>query len=316
MASVLIIEDEQDILENIAEILNFQSYVTFTANNGRQGINIALEKKPDLILCDILMPMINGYDVLQKIREHDEMSHIPFIFITALSERENFRKGMTIGADDYLSKPFTHDELTNAVSSLLHKQQTRETYFRKQLTQIEQESGQRLLTLEVENAEKNEQIRKIKKQNETLNEKLQQKDVELMEETMRIMEVNNKVKELEDTIVNELKGGKLSPKERVLLSDLKSKINTKTILFNNWASFQLKFNQAFPGYIGRLTKRFKNLTQYEIIMTTSSLMGLNTHQMANMLNISTDSVRKSRYRLKKKLGLKKEDDLLNFIHSV
>jgi CRP-like cAMP-binding protein len=120
-SSVLVIDDNKDIRENTAEILDLAGYKTFTAENGKKGVEIALREKPSLIVCDIMMPELDGYGVLHLIRKNPETEHLPFIFLTAKSERTDFRKGMDMGADDYITKPFEDLELLTAVEMRLKK---------------------------------------------------------------------------------------------------------------------------------------------------------------------------------------------------
>ena len=120
-ASILVIDDNIDIRENTAEILDLAGYKTFTAENGKKGVEIALKEKPSLIVCDIMMPELDGYGVLHLIRKNPETEHVPFIFLTAKTERTDFRKGMDMGADDYITKPFEDLELLTAVEMRLKK---------------------------------------------------------------------------------------------------------------------------------------------------------------------------------------------------
>src|SRR6476660_4159088 len=119
--TILVIDDNTDIRENTAEILELAGYKTFTAENGKQGVEIALKEKPDLIVCDIMMPELDGYGVLHLLRKNPETQNIPFIFLTAKTERSDFRKGMEMGADDYVTKPFDGIELLNAIEIRLKK---------------------------------------------------------------------------------------------------------------------------------------------------------------------------------------------------
>ncbi|GAB4050020.1 response regulator [Spirosoma litoris] len=121
MKTILIIEDNTDIRENTAEILELAGYRTLTAENGKIGIEQALASHPDLIICDIMMPVLDGYGVLHIVNKNPELNGIPFIFLTAKSERVDFRKGMELGADDYLTKPFDDTELLNAVEGRLNR---------------------------------------------------------------------------------------------------------------------------------------------------------------------------------------------------
>ena len=118
---ILVIDDNNDIRENTAEILELAGYKTITAENGKKGVELALSEKPALIICDIMMPELDGYGVLHLLRKNDETQNIPFIFLTAKTERSDFRKGMEMGADDYVTKPFDDIELLNAVEVRLKK---------------------------------------------------------------------------------------------------------------------------------------------------------------------------------------------------
>src|SRR5215204_764051 len=121
MKSILVIEDNKDIRENTAEILDLAGYKIFTAENGKKGVDIAVREKPDVIVCDIMMPELDGYGVLHMLRKNEITEAIPFIFLTAKTERSDFRKGMEMGADDYVTKPFEDIELLNAIEIRLKK---------------------------------------------------------------------------------------------------------------------------------------------------------------------------------------------------
>jgi CRP-like cAMP-binding protein/ActR/RegA family two-component response regulator len=121
MKTILLIEDNADIRENTAEILELAGYRVLTAENGKAGIEQALHTRPDLIICDIMMPVLDGYGVLHIVNKNPELAGIPFIFLTAKSERGDFRRGMELGADDYLTKPFDDTELLSAVEGRLNR---------------------------------------------------------------------------------------------------------------------------------------------------------------------------------------------------
>lgn len=121
MKQLLLIEDNAEIRENTAEILELAGYDVRTAENGKIGVELALEKKPDLIICDIMMPVLDGYGVLHLINQNKDLAGIPFIFLTAKAERGDFRKGMEMGADDYITKPFNDVELMTAIERRLRK---------------------------------------------------------------------------------------------------------------------------------------------------------------------------------------------------
>jgi two-component system, OmpR family, alkaline phosphatase synthesis response regulator PhoP len=121
MYKILIIEDTEDVRENIREILELENFKTIVAENGRIGVDLAMKEYPHLIISDISMPEMDGYQVLATLRNHPETAIIPFIFLTAQSIHIDRRHGMELGANDYLTKPFTCDELLNAVRTQLER---------------------------------------------------------------------------------------------------------------------------------------------------------------------------------------------------
>ena len=121
MKKVLIIEDNQDVRENTADILGLAGYDTATAENGKIGVEIATQILPDVIVCDIMMPELDGFEVLEILNKNNQTASIPFIFLTAKTEKIDMRKGMNLGADDYLTKPFNEQELLDAIKSRLKK---------------------------------------------------------------------------------------------------------------------------------------------------------------------------------------------------
>ncbi|BAZ29897.1 response regulator receiver, CheY-like protein [Cylindrospermum sp. NIES-4074] len=122
MKKILVIEDDQLIRDNILKLLELENFDVVGVEDGYEGILLAKEQIPDLILCDVMMPNINGYEVLTQLRCNPATETIPFIFITALADKANLRQGMELGADDYLFKPFMSDELLKAITTRLAKQ--------------------------------------------------------------------------------------------------------------------------------------------------------------------------------------------------
>ncbi len=121
MKKILVIEDNPEMLENIAEMLELFNYSVLKAGNGLKGIESARKERPELIICDIMLPDIDGYKVLQKLEEDAFTNGTPFIFLTAKAEKSDVRKGMNLGADDYLTKPFDKADLINAVEARLKR---------------------------------------------------------------------------------------------------------------------------------------------------------------------------------------------------
>jgi CheY-like chemotaxis protein/CRP-like cAMP-binding protein len=131
MKTILIIEDNADVRENTAEILELSNYRVLQAENGKLGVEVAQKMKPDLIICDIMMPVLDGYGVIHLLNKNPDTASIPFVFLTAKSERTDFRKGMEMGADDYIAKPFDDIELLKAVESRLKKNDILKAEFSK-----------------------------------------------------------------------------------------------------------------------------------------------------------------------------------------
>jgi len=121
MKKVLLVEDNEILRENTAEILELANYQVYTCENGKTGVETALKEVPDLIICDIMMPVLDGFGVLHLLQKNPSTQNIPFIFLTARTEHTDFRKGMESGADDYITKPFTGIELLKAVESRIKK---------------------------------------------------------------------------------------------------------------------------------------------------------------------------------------------------
>jgi DNA-binding response OmpR family regulator len=121
MKKILLIEDNMEVRENTEEILSLANYRVVTAPNGKIGVDLAQRERPDLIVCDIMMPELDGYGVLHILSKSEETAPIPFIFLTAKAEKTDIRKGMVLGADDYLTKPFDDTDLLNAIEVRLRK---------------------------------------------------------------------------------------------------------------------------------------------------------------------------------------------------
>ncbi len=133
--TILVIEDNAEMCDNISSILHLNKYKVLKAPDGKTGVELAYENKPDLILCDVMMPELDGYGVLHILSKHPETSDIPFIFLTAKAENTDFRKGMSLGADDYITKPFDGLDLLKAVETRLKKNEHLKSAFDSGLTE-------------------------------------------------------------------------------------------------------------------------------------------------------------------------------------
>ena len=138
MTRILVIEDQPDLRGSIVEQLEYEGFEVFDAPDGQDGVQVARDKLPDLIVCDIMMPKLDGYGVLLELRSDPSTAAIPFIFLTARAGRSDFRKGMELGADDYLTKPFTQDELLGAIQVALEKRQMLKGLYEQQTEELRQ----------------------------------------------------------------------------------------------------------------------------------------------------------------------------------
>jgi CRP-like cAMP-binding protein len=121
MKKILVIEDNNEVRENLEEILELSGYQVISAEDGKTGVELALTERPDLILCDVMMPRLDGFGVLNILSKKSQTADVPFIFLTAKAEKSDFRRGMNLGADDYITKPFYKDELLAVLETRLKK---------------------------------------------------------------------------------------------------------------------------------------------------------------------------------------------------
>src|SRR6185436_7335610 len=121
MKTILVIEDEPEMRRNITALLRYHDYKPIEAENGRVGLALAQREKPDLVLCDVMMPELDGHGVLQALQQDAQLALIPFIFLTAKGEKDDLRSGMNLGADDYLTKPVANNDLVQAIEARLSR---------------------------------------------------------------------------------------------------------------------------------------------------------------------------------------------------
>ncbi|MEI6446035.1 MAG: EAL domain-containing protein [Nostocales cyanobacterium ELA583] len=137
MNTILIIEDEPQIRKNIQQILDLEGFATITAEDGLEGLDMAEKHQPDMIICDVMMPNLDGYGLIEALRQKPLTADIPFIFLTAKAENNDLRQGMELGADDYLIKPFKADELIRSISTRFEKRRVLTQRYQTQIEQME-----------------------------------------------------------------------------------------------------------------------------------------------------------------------------------
>ena len=294
---ILIIEDEDELRHSIVEILHYEGFEVIDAGTGSKGIELLTHESPDIILCDIVLPDIKGYDILDAFNATPKIRDIPFIFMTALFDREHFRQGMEKGADDYLVKPFSREELLKSISI-----QSEKAAARKQHNSTNKAS----LNAQIMSGEKLTQ-----KQSESNQDKISL----LIEEAITVLETSNSIQVLLNKIDSELTNSALTKEQIDQLKLIKKQVGTNKESRNELTLFLLKFNHIHPHFIINFKKKHHTLSSNEMFLASATLMGLDTNQIAALMHISEASVRKNRYRLKKKLGLPKEQDIYTYIQT-
>lgn len=166
MKKILLIEDNFDVRENTEEILSLANYRVVTAPNGKIGVELAQREKPDLIICDIMMPELDGYGVLHILSKNEETARIPFIFLTAKTEKSDIRKGMNLGADDYLTKPFDDTDLLNAIEIRLKKHQMQRTNYDGNAEGLDNFIKDAQTALNIKDLGKDRKVKTLKKKTE------------------------------------------------------------------------------------------------------------------------------------------------------
>jgi CRP-like cAMP-binding protein len=175
--TILVIEDDKEMIENIAGILQLADYHVLTALNGRDGIAQAQRHKPDLILCDIMMPELDGFGVLKILSNNPQTAGIPFIFLTAKADRSDLRMGMDLGADDYITKPFDGSELLKVVDVRLRKHEHIVSSAESKIEDLDQFYSHARQLKEFQNLSQNRVIRKIRKKDFIYMEGLEPNDL-------------------------------------------------------------------------------------------------------------------------------------------
>ena len=196
MKTILLIEDDADVRDNTAEILALANYRVLKAENGKIGVDLARKELPDLVLCDIMMPQLDGYGVLHMLGRTPETAEIPFIFLTAKAERSEVRRGMDLGADDYLTKPFEESELLNAIEGRLKRSDLFRKGFDRSLSGLNDFMDQARGVSALQDLSKDRRVRNLERKGILFHEGDEMRHVPfLVTGKVRTFKVNNEGKE-------------------------------------------------------------------------------------------------------------------------
>lgn len=316
METILIIEDTIQLRENIAEVLEMEGYRVLQADNGTIGVHIAREQSPDLVLCDIMMPGPDGYEVLQMLKNPEGQISCPFIFISALDERKNVREGMELGADDYLVKPFSVNELLKAVRVRLDRQRSIESRIKSEIDQIEKEIQKEISEFEKTIKTQKNLLEVVISEKEQIAEELGLKEDQLMKDALRAIEINTTLVQMSAQLTEALQKPNLSEEQHKILTELRNRLRNKNVLLNNQTIFQLKFDLLYPKFKTNLLLKYPKLKKQDLVLLSTTFLNLDTVQQGIILNITAESVRKKRYRLKLRMGLNNKQDLAETIRNM
>ena len=312
-SQILVIEDEQDIRESIVDILMLEGYSVASAENGVLGLEEIYKKKPDLILCDIMMPDMDGFEVMKQVKMLFPRYEIPLVYITALSERKDFRFAMNLGADDFITKPFTVDELLTSVEVRLEKAKSVEFRVSQELDKIEYEIQRRLESLNQKQKQQEQELNEMSLAKGELELKLNIKEHEFLDEALSMVDLLNMIQNLERTINSELERIDITDREKKTFTMLKNRIKSRTMFHNARSIFQMTFDKTYPHFSTRLMSVYPKVSPTEVTIACALATDLSTDSLANLLNILPESIRKTKYRLKQRLELKRDENLVEYL---
>jgi len=316
MKSILVIDDDDKVRYKIADILKSYKFEIRSAVTGFNALSEINEKMPDLIFSDINVPEIDGFEVLEKLRSNYPDVLVPFVFITAIRERKSFRRAMELGADDYLTKPFTNQEFLSVVNLSIKRYTDLNNRINKNKAQAHAHLEHKLKELEKIVAKRDLMLNNVIQENCCLQNRLKDKQYKFEQEIFQVMEIKSTLRHLKNDNGKKLEKKGLTESNVDKFQILKDRLPKKPALSNNWAEFLLKTNLVHNNFTLKLGRKFPSLTQYDTIFVSATKMGMSTREIADLLSISVDSVRKSRYRIKKKIGLTSKDSFIGFIHSM
>jgi CRP/FNR family transcriptional regulator, cyclic AMP receptor protein len=279
MKKILLIEDNHDMRENIAEILELANYKVFTAENGKAGVQCALQELPDLVICDIMMPELDGYGVIHLLNKNPKTRDIPFIFLTAKSERNDYRKGIEMGADDYITKPFEEVELLNAIEIRLKKAEAMSSKVKEFSELIEEARGNETIKL---TSEEREVFNYKKKQNIYTEGHRPVAVYQVLSGKVKIFKINDEGKELITNILSEKDFmGYNTILDDTLYQDNAEALEDTTLMVIPKSDFQQLINNDM-----QVARQFIRLLSHNIAEKEEQLLNLAYYSLRKRVAIS------------------------------
>lgn len=315
-ANILVVEDDEVIRKSLTEILGYEGFKVIAADGGRSGLNMLKYQKPDLILCDIRMPGVDGYDVLDEVKLLYPGYEVPFVFLTALNECKNRRLAMEKGACDFLTKPFKIHDLLKCIRIQLEKSDAINKRMKRELQSQESSNEEAVEYLNRIIQKYAAELSRVSDRNRMLEVALEKKDREEIDEMWSVIALKHAVSDARELIKGEI--CKFEPKNPayILLNRLLNCLADKKASYKNWALFQIYFDKVYRGFVNRVAVMFPVLTESELTIVCAMSMNLNNNQIADILKVQPESVRKSKYRIKKKMRLDAAQSLRKYINSM
>jgi CheY-like chemotaxis protein len=315
-ANILVVEDDVIIRENLTEILSYEGFKVVAADGGISGLKMLKHQKPDLILCDIRMPDLDGYEVLNEVKKIYPDYEVPFVFLTALNEGKERRTAMEKGVCDFLTKPFKIHDLKSCINIQLEKSVAIKQRVIREVQRIESITGETIISQNGMIERYKEDIIRITARNNMLEKALEKKDCEEIDEMWSVITLKNAVNDAKNLIKGEIY--KFEPKSQIyiLLHRVLNRLTEKKVSQKNWALFQIYFDKVYRGFVNRIGVKFPGLTEAELTIVCAISLNLNNTHIADILKVQPESVRKSKYRIKKKMGLDASQSLRKYINSM
>lgn len=308
--SILVIEDEEDLRDELIEMLSFEGFNPIGASDGKQGVYLAKEFLPDLIICDIMMPNMDGIEVLKSINKMPQTEGIPFIFLTALSTHVNIRQGMALGADDYLVKPFSISDLLDSINVRERKAKKLEDRIEKTISNLIENVENRFPDLnpaELADIGFDHDLYK--------NSNSKNPFSNISSELLKLIEVSSTLDSLLKIIDKSLSSDNFSEKEEDTFIALRNRLIEPSVISDARNVFLSRFDKYKPGYLESIKMKHPSLSNDELLLCCSVHLKYTGRQTAQIFGIETSSVYKNKYRLKLKLGLGKHSKIESYLES-
>ena len=291
-SKILVVDDSYETLSLLGNLLTKESFNVIPASNGDQAIAIALGKKPDLILLDVMMEGKNGFEVCSEIKQHTELMNIPIIFLTGQTDSDDIIKGLSCGAVDFISKPFKQSELLARIRTHL------------KLVKFQEKMMEGISLLHMKEMEL---MQKEKEKAEAL---LEFKEKELVGLTLRLTKAGRLMDQFSNELLqtvcslDDVTAGKIT----AIINSFKVQID-----LDNWKQIEAMFLNIHSGFFNKILAQNPDLSNNELKLCALLRLNMSTKDIAAFTLQSEAAIKKARYRLRQKLNLSSDDNLISMV---